>query len=137
VERIADQLEIEGIPPYVKSWSAARIPGFVPAVLNRWQRNFGELPDFFAMVVCPQVEIDAKGGLPDRVRELTNARLRCQHFTGCHKPYAVLLYAGNDAEAWRAEVQSLLAWSEGYQVRLTARTAHMKFMEAIEECDGD
>ena len=99
---IAEQLEIEGLPPYVESWSAARIPGFIPAVLDRWRHNSGELPTRFVMVVCPQVEIDARGGLPDRVRELTNPRLRFLHFTGCHKPYVVLLYAGDDAEAWRA-----------------------------------
>ena len=61
-----------------------------------------------------------RGGLPDRVRELTNPRLRFLHFTGCNKPYVVLLYSGEDAEAWRAEVQQLLAWSEGYHAELTA-----------------
>ena len=137
MEPIAAQLEIEGIPPYVESWSAARIPGFIPAVLNRWRQNTHALPTRFVMVVCPHVEIDARGGLPDRVRELSNPRQRFLHFTGCHKPYVVLLYSGDDAETWRAEVQQLLAWSEGYQAELTAGVAHLKFIEAIEECDDD
>ena len=134
---IAAQLEIEGVPPYVESWSAAGIPGFIPAVLNRWRHSTGVLPSRFVMVLCPRVEIDAKGGLPDRVRELSNPRQRFLHFTGCHKPYVVLLYSGEDAEAWRAEVQQLLAWSEGYKVELTPEVTLLKFIDAIEECDDD
>lgn len=137
MKAIAEQLEIEGLPPYVESWSAARIPGFIPAVLNRWRRNCGELPARFFMVVCPQVEVDASGGLPERVMELTNPRLRILHFTGCHKPYVVLLYAGDAAEAWRAEVQQLLSWSEGYQAELMTGMTHLKFIEAIEERNDD
>ena len=98
MEPVTEQLEIEGIPPYVKGWSAASIPGFIPAVLDRWRRNCDELPTRFVMVICPQVEINAIGGLPDRVRELTNPRLRFLHFTGCHKPFVVLLYVDDDAE---------------------------------------
>jgi len=134
---ITQQLEVEGVPPYVKSWSAATIPGFIPAVLNRWQHNFGELPAHFVMVVCPKVEIDARGGLPNRVRELTNPRLRFLHFTGCHKPYVVLLYAGEETEEWRAEVQQLLSWSESYQAKLVSGVTHLKFIDAVEERDDD
>lgn len=134
---ITAQLEIEGVPPYVESWSAAGIPGFIPAVLDRWQQSSGALPDRFVIVLCPQLELDARGGLPGRVRELSNARQRFLHFTGCHKPYMVLLYSGDDADVWRAEVQQLLAWSEGYQAELTPELMRLKFVEAIEECDDD
>lgn len=137
MKAIAEQLEIEGIPPYVESWSAAGIPGFIPAVLNRWRENVGNLPTRFVMVLCPQVEIDARGGLPDRVRELTNPRLRFLHFTGCHKPYVVFLYSGDDAEEWRTEVQRLLSWSEGYQAELMAGITRLKFIDAVEEPDDD
>lgn len=137
MQAIAQPLEIEGVPPYVASWSAASIAGFIPAVLERWQRSAGELPNRFVMVVCPQVEINARGGLPDRVRELTSPRQRYLHFTGCSKPYVVLLYSGDDPEAWRAEVQPLLAWSEGYQAELTPEVTRLKFIEAIEEFDDD
>lgn len=137
MEPVAEQLEIEGIPPYVESWSAASIPGFIPTVLDRWRHNGSGLPTRFVMVVCPQVEVNARGGLPDRVVELTNPRLRFLHFTGCHKPYVVLLYSGDDAEEWRAEVQQLLSWSEGYQAELTAGMTRLKFIEAIEERDDD
>lgn len=59
---------------------------------------------------------------PQRVRSLANV---------------VLLYTGDDAEAWRAEVQPLLSWSEGYQAKLTAGMTHLKFIEAIEERNDD
>lgn len=137
MQAIVEQLEIEGIPPYVESWSAARIPGFIPAVLDRWRHNSDRLPTRFVMVLCPQVEMSAIGGLPDRVRELTNPRTRFLHFTGCHKPYVVLLHAGVDAQTWRAEVQRLLSWSEGYQAELTAGAVRLTFIEAIEERDDD
>ncbi len=133
----AQQLQIEGMPPYVKSWSAASIPGFILSVLERWRRNGGELPIRFVMVVCPQVEINAMGGLPRQVKELTNPRLRFLHFTGCSKPYLVLVYSGDGADEWRAQVQRFLSWSEGYQAKLVAGMAHLKFIEAVEELDDD
>jgi len=129
------ELEIEGVPPYVASWSAAGIPGFVPAVLERWRRNHGELPARFTLVMCPKVEINAVGGLPAGVVQRTNPRLRMQHFTGCHKPYLVLFHAGEDAEAWRSEVQGLLSWSEGYAVESGNGVTRLRFVEAVEEID--
>jgi hypothetical protein len=136
MESISMQLEILGQPNYVASWSVAGIPGFIQTVLDRWQRNNGELPDRFMLVACPQVEINALGGLPDRVRELTNPRLRFQHFTGCHKPYLVIMIVGEDAGARREMVQKMLSWSEGYQVEYVDRTTRLRFIEATEECDA-
>lgn len=130
-----DQLQIDGLPAYVASWSAASIPGFVTAVLDRWRRSGAELPPRFAMVLCPQVEINAMGGLPLRVRELTNPRLRFQHFTGCNKPYVVLIHTGDDAEAWRRQILDQLAWSEGYQAEVTGRVTRLHFVDAVEERD--
>ena len=129
------QMEIHGLPPYVKSWSVAVIPRFIPAVLDRWQRNYGELPRQFVMVLCPQVEVSAIGGLPPRVRELTNPMFRMQHFTGCHKPYVVLIHAGEDPEGWREEVQKMLSWSEGYRVEITEEITRLQFVDAVEEHD--
>ncbi len=93
------------------------------------------LPSQFVMVACPQVEINAIGGLPSRVRELTDSRVRIQHFTGCHKPYLVILLLGEDAEARREEIQKLLSWSEGYHVELMDGMTRLRFIEAIEEND--
>jgi len=130
-----NQFEIQGLPPYVKSWSVAAIPRFIPAVIDRWRRNYGELPHQFVMVLCPQVEINAIGGLPARVRELTNPKFRMQHFTGCHKPYVVLIHVGESAEDWRAEVQNMLSWSEGYRVETTQELTRLHFIDAVEERD--
>jgi hypothetical protein len=129
------QLTIDGVPAYVSSWSAASLPGFVPAVLDRWRRNYGELPSRFAVVLCPQVEVRAMGGLPDRVRELTDARVRFLHFTGCHKPYVVLFHTGEDADSWRKEVQSQLSWSESYLAELADGVTRLRFVDAVEERD--
>lgn len=135
MEAIPEHLEITGLPPYVGSWSAVGLPGFVIKVLNRWQRNFGRLPARFTLVACPQVEINAVGGLPNRVRELTDSRVRILHFTGCHKPYLIILLFGEDAEVRRAEIQQLLSWSEGYDVEFIDGTARLRFIEATEEND--
>lgn len=129
------QLEVLGQPLYIRCWSVAGIPGFISGVLERWQRNHGKLPDRFVLVACPQVEINALGGLPARVRELTDPRLRFQHFTGCHKPYLVILLVGEDAGARREELQKMLSWSEGYQVERGDKTMRLRFIEAIEERD--
>lgn len=129
--------EVIGLPPNVGSWSAIGIPGFVAGAVNRWVREQGRLPPQFVLIACPNVEINANGGLPIRVRELTNPRHRLQHFTGCHKPYLVIFLEGEDAEARRDEIQKWLAWSEGYQVDCTDTGApRLHFIEAIEELDA-
>lgn len=130
---MSDQLEISGLPPYIGSWSVVGLPGFAYSVLNRWQRNYGTLPSQFVLVACPQVEVNDLGGLPSRVMELTDARVRILHFTGCHKPYLVILLLGNDAERRRKEIQNLLSWSEGYQVKVSNGMTQLQFIEAIEE----
>lgn len=127
--------EIMGLPPYVGSWSVVSLPGFAFSVLNRWQRNHGNLPTQFVLVACPQVEVNAIGGLPSRIRELTNARVRLQHFTGCHKPYLVIFLLGEDAEVRREEIQKLLAWSEGYHVESKNGTTQLRFIEAVEDTE--
>ena len=132
---MSQQLEIVGLPPYIGSWSVVSLPGFAHGVINRWQRNLGSLPSQFVLIACPQVEVNAIGGLPSRVRELTNARVRIQHFTGCHKLYLVILLLGDDAEVRREEIQKLLSWSEGYQVELSNGMPRLQFIEAIEEND--
>jgi hypothetical protein len=133
MEELPPQLEIVGLPAHVESWSVAKIPGFVLAVLKRWRRNQVHLPRTFSMLMCPQVEVNAVGGLPPRVVELTDPKLRCRHFTGCHKPYLVVLFTGEDAAERRMEAQAFLSWSEGYNVELTPDTVRLTFAAASEE----
>ena len=137
MELTPHQLEIIDVPPYIRSWSAVGLPGFIIKALERWQRNYGDLPLQFRLIACPQVEVNAVGGLPERVRELTDSRVRLLHFTGCHKPYLILLLFGNDAEVRRAEIQQWLAWSEGYQVEVSEEVIRLHFIDAIEEIDAD
>ena len=87
------------------------------------------------MVLCPQVEIGARGGLPGRVIELTDARLRFLHFTGCHKPYAVFFHTGEDADTWRKQIQSLLCWSESYLAEFADGIRRSRSVDAVEEQD--
>ena len=136
MEASSNQPEIIGLPANVGSWSAIGIPGFVSGALARWMREQGELPPRFVLVACPKVEINAIGGLPSQVRDLTNPRHRLQHFTGCHKPYLVIFLAGEDAEARREEIQKRLAWSEGYQVDCTDGALRLRFIDAVEELDA-
>jgi len=136
VQTLPDKLEITGIPAHVMSWSVAGIRGFVVAVLKRWQRNYGELPHRFFMVMCPQVEVNAMGGLPLEVHALTDAKLTCRHFTGCHKPYLVIIFTAEDGDERRAAVQRELPWSEGYQVDLTESAVRLTFADATEELEG-
>lgn len=136
MELTPEQLEITGVPPYIGSWSAVGLPGFIIKVLKRWQRNYGSLPSQFMLVACPQVEVNAIGGLPARVRELTDSRVRLLHFTGCHKPYLIILLFGDDAEARRAEIQPWLAWSEGYHAKVKSGVIRLQFIDAIEDIDA-
>ena len=132
-----DTVEISDVPVHVESWTVAKIPGFVAAVLNRWEREHGELPARFHMAMCPQVEVNAMGGLPTKVHELTDPRLTCRHFTGCHKPYLVVIFLGDDADARRRQAQELLSWSEGYAVQKTGPVVKLTFAGCSEEVDQD
>ena len=129
--------DIANLPPYVQSWSAVNLPGFVPAVLDNWRRNFGELPETFSLVACPQAEVNASGGLHARVIELTDSRVRIKQFTSCHRLYLVILIMGEDAEQRREEIQQYLSWSEGYDVVIYNGLPQLRFVEAVEERNDD
>jgi hypothetical protein len=135
MESTSQPLEITGLPVYIASWSVASVPGFILSVLDRWQRNHGRLPSHFKLVACPQLEINENGGLPSRVRELTDARIRVKHLTSCNKPYLVILLFDEDAEARREEIQNLLSWSEGYHVDLMDGMTKLQFIDAIEDVE--
>ncbi len=133
----SNTIEISGVPQHVESWTVAKIPGFVTAVLGRWEREHGDLPSRFQMAMCPLVEVSAMGGLPDKVHELTDPRLTCRHFTGCHKPYLVVIFVGEDADSRRQQVQDLLPWSEGYAVEKTGSEIRLRFAGCTEEVEQD
>lgn len=137
MQSVPDTLDIRDLPPYIQSWSVAGIPGFVVAVLRRWQRHHGSLPQRFHMVMCPQVELNAMGGIPPRVHELTDPRLRCRHFTGCHKPYFVVIFEGDDAPGRVDEVLELLSWSEAWEVALEEEAVKLVYRGSTEDLDRE
>jgi hypothetical protein len=132
---LPEQIEMNGVPPYVAAWSVAKIPGFVGAVFKRWQHERVELPHEFFLVMCPQVEINARGGLPPGVLAMTGPKLHCRHFTGCLRPYFVAIFAGEDAKERLARVQELLSWSEGYRVEITDQKIRLDFVHATEDLE--
>lgn len=136
MESIPDSVEIENMPPHIAGWCVAKIPGFVPAILKRWLRTHPHLPDQFCLIMCPVAEINAYGGVPKRIRELTDPRLSCRHFTGCSRPYYAIVLVGADAEARRNEIQALLPWSESYAVDITTQRTRLQLISAVEEIPG-
>jgi len=129
------QLKISNLPAYVRSWSVVNLPGFVSTLLENWQRNYGELPETFSLIACPQAEVNANGGLPSQVIELTDPRARIKQFTSCHRLYLVILLMGERAEERRKEIQQYLSWSEGYDVVLDDGLPQLRFLEAVEESE--
>ena len=137
MKALPTEVEITDVPSHVESWSVARIAGFVPAVLKRWQREFGNLPEHFHLVVCLQVEINARGGLPSEIHAITDPKLTCRQFTGCHKPYFVVLFQGANSADRRQRAQELLAWSEGYAVEVTPSTIRLRLEGYTEDLDDE
>lgn len=136
MERIPDTLDIAGLPAHIASWCVAKVPGFVPAILKRWLRAHPDLPEHFYLVMCPVAELNAYGNLSARIHELTDPRLSCRHFTGCSRPYYAMIFTGADAERRRAEIQTLLPWSEAYAVAIDAEHVHLELIDATEDIDG-
>lgn len=134
---LPDTLDIQNLPRHIESWAVAKVAGFVPAILERWLRARPDLPSAFMLVMCPVAEINNHGGLPERVHLLTDPRLSCRHFTGCSRPYYAMIYTGADADARRAEIQTLLPWSEGYAVAILPDRIQLSFIDASEELDTE
>ena len=136
-EPLPGELELIGVPAHVQSWNVAKVPGFVLAVIGRWQRACGGIPDHFFLTMCPQSEINARGGLPSRVIELTDPKLTCRHFTGCNKPYYAVIFTGESAASRQSEVQALLPWSETYETEITPAGVRLTFVGATEDLEDD
>ena len=131
-----EMLEILDLPPYVRSWSVVSLPGYIAAVLGRYERNHGSLPTQFSLIACPQAEVNGLGGLPDRVRELTDSRTRIQHFTSCNKLYLVIILLGEEKASELKEIQSLLSWTEAYEATVSDQGTQLRFVNASEEIES-
>ena len=137
MNQLPEQLELSGVPAHVQSWSMAKVSDFVQAVLSRWLRTHGTVPHRFFVIMCPQVEINERGGLPARVIELTDPRLTYRHFTGCNKPYFVVIFTGEDAYRRQQDVQALLAWSQPYEAEIMPTAVRLTFTGANEDLEEE
>jgi hypothetical protein len=134
---IPENCELYGVPPYLESWIVAKVPKFVPAILSRWERNGISLSEHFFLLLCPLAEINSHGGLPEGVQLLTDPRLTCRHFTGCHRPYFAALFLGETAESVCQDVLERLPWSEAYEVELGSDRIGLHFFGATEDIDEE
>ena len=137
MELLLNKTNVHGIPVYVESWAAALVSNLVSTALMRWEREYEKLPESFYMLICPQVEINARGGLPADIHEYIDAKLTCRQFTGCHKPYFIALFVDKSAEESCLKTQQLLAWSEAYKVNIKEGDVILHFVGCTEELDDE
>lgn len=107
--------DIQGSPP---PWSVTVVDKFVVSSLQRAQREGGALPHQFRMTMCPWGERNAMGDARNTVQSVTDPRLRIVHFTGCSRPYLVVLFVGEDASRDQEVMMRCMPWSEHYEVEL-------------------
>jgi hypothetical protein len=133
LSQLLEKVDVSEVPPYIKAWSVTGVDRFIPAILGRWQRERGAWPQECYLVFCPRVEVNALGGLPGEVLELSDPRHRMSHFTGCHRPYTAILLQGEDADQRRAAIHELLPWSESYRATVEGERVRLTFLDATED----
>jgi hypothetical protein len=129
-----EAFEVQGDTP---AWTVTHVSKFVVGALGRAEREGGPLPERFHLTLCPFGERNAAGGIPGPVHATLDPRFRLVHFTGCGRPYLVVLYIGADAAARQADAIAHLPWSEHYAVEAREGTAHLEFLAATEQPAAD
>jgi hypothetical protein len=125
-----ERCRIEGtVPP----WSVTSVHNFVVGALNRAQRDAWALPGQFRLSICPWGERNILGGTPTQVQEVINPRLRLVHFTGCGRPYLLILFVGEDAAAHQQIAMQYLPWSEHFSVTCHDNEAALDYHGSTEE----
>jgi hypothetical protein len=120
-----------GSPP---PWSVTAVDKFVVSSLQRAQREGGALPQQFRMTMCPWGERNAMGETRGVVQAVIDPRLRIVHFTGCSRPYLVVLFVGKEAARYQEVMMRCLPWSEHYDVELDGQgTISLRFVGCTEE----
>lgn len=123
--------DIQGSPP---PWSVTAVDKFVVSSLQRAQREGGALPQRFRMSMCPWGEHNAMGKARAPVQAVIDPRLRIVHFTGCSRPYLVVLFVGEDADRDQNVMMQRLPWSEHYEVRIDGKgSISLRFLGCTEE----
>jgi hypothetical protein len=121
---------VAGNPP---PWTVTTVDKFIVGALNRVAALGGELPPRFQLSLCPWGERNALGGTPAPVQEIMDPRLRLVHFTGCGRPYLVLVLTGEDAPARQRIAMRHLPWSEHFAVGHDRGQAALTYLDATED----
>ncbi|MCB1875204.1 MAG: hypothetical protein KDH88_04440 [Chromatiales bacterium] len=124
--------EIVGTPP---PWSVTLVDKFVVGALERVVDQGGELPERFRISFFPWGEHNAMGGTPEEVREVMDPRLRLVHFTGCGRPYLVVIFIGEKAENDQAVARCQLPWSEHFLGMREGGKLTLEFLGETEELE--
>jgi len=126
-----ERYRVEGAPP---PWGVTGIKNFVIGALSRaWGE--GDWPGHFLLSLCPWGERNALGGTPTPLQEVMDPRLRLVHFTGCGRPYWVILFIGEDAAARQRIAMQYLPWSEHFAVTCHDGEAVLEFLGCTEDID--
>ena len=68
------------------------------------------------------------------VQAVIDPRLRIVHFTGCSRPYLVVLFVGKEAARDQQVIMRHLPWSEHYDVEVDGEgTVLLRFLGCTEE----
>jgi len=125
---------VEGTPP---PWSVTKVNNFVVGALARMRHEGGDLPEHFLLSFCPWGERNAIGGTPEQLREVMDPRFRLVHFTGCSRPYWVILFIGEAAAARQQLAMRHLPWSEHFTVVCRDSGAILEYLGCTEEVSVD
>lgn len=125
------RFDILGSPP---PWSVTAVDKFVVSSLQRAQREGGALPQQFHMSMCPWGERNAMGEAWSTAQTVIDPRFRIVHFTGCSRPYLVVLFVGEDAPQHQQVIMRYTPWSEHYEVELDVNgTILLRYLGCTEE----
>lgn len=127
------RFEIIGTPP---PWSVTLVDKFVTGALGRIVDQGGRLPTEFRISFFPWGEHNAMGGTPEAVREIMDPRLRLVHFTGCGRPYLVVVFIGDKAAGDQEIARCQLPWSEHYRAQDGGDQLTLEFIGETEELEN-
>ena len=121
------------LPP----WSVTGVDKFIVSVIERAEREGGALPEEFFLSLCPWGERNAVSGGAVELRDVMDPRFRLVHFTGCGKPYLVVVLTGDDAANRQQIAMKYLPWSEHYRACLRGGIIEMVFVAEVEQPEID
>lgn len=129
-----NSFQVEGDTP---PWTVTGVDKFITGSLARVERAGGDIPETFYLSICPWGERNALGGTPEKVQDIIDPRLRLVHFTGCGRPYLVILFMGAEAAERQQVAMQHLPWSEHFLCLREGSHLSVQFQDAIEDLWGE